>query len=413
MKKTNKKNSTARKLLPAFAMLTVSAISLSSATYAWFTMNKTVTVTGMEVRTTVSSNLLISHSAFNATSKNGEGTFTTSDTTGIKAWLQPVSSDTAASTNFWYTLNANADGSKSAGEYTDYDNTSTGGLSSATGDGADSFANKFSQNYGVTKSQVTAFGATTDPSDGAVGYVDYVFQLKATNTTGADEKIYLTNLNLTYGTTPDTDKAFRAAVFCEEFSTAFTEDITLATKNFKGIYAPANADNHTAGAGVSSATGTTAITNFKNGGSDAVTELATVEEGATKYYKVVVRLWIEGEDTTCTSETFANLTDNWSLDLQLDLGALSGTTVNGHTPVNELAMATTAAKTAISISSDTVASTAAYTISGNSYYAIGTKQLGSKQLYATSTTITSSSRVFTITDGLYPVDVTNQVTITT
>lgn len=38
-----------RKLLPAFAMLTVSAISLTSATYAWFSMNKDVTVNGMAV----------------------------------------------------------------------------------------------------------------------------------------------------------------------------------------------------------------------------------------------------------------------------------------------------------------------------------------------------------------------------
>ena len=82
----------------------------------------------------------------------------------------------------------------------------------------------------------------------------------------------------------------------------------------------------------------TAITNFKNGGASTATELATITAGATKYYKVVVRLWIEGEDTTCTSETFANLTDTWALALQLDLGALSGTTVNGNTPVTELAM---------------------------------------------------------------------------
>ena len=53
MKKTNKKNSTMRKLLPAFAMLTVSAISLSSATYAWFTMSKEVEITGIQMTATV------------------------------------------------------------------------------------------------------------------------------------------------------------------------------------------------------------------------------------------------------------------------------------------------------------------------------------------------------------------------
>lgn len=41
-----------RKLLPAFAMLTVSAISLTSATYAWFSMNKEVTVSTMSISAT-------------------------------------------------------------------------------------------------------------------------------------------------------------------------------------------------------------------------------------------------------------------------------------------------------------------------------------------------------------------------
>lgn len=49
MKNNKKKSSTARKLLPAFAMLTVSAISLSTSTYAWFSMNKTVSVSTMSI----------------------------------------------------------------------------------------------------------------------------------------------------------------------------------------------------------------------------------------------------------------------------------------------------------------------------------------------------------------------------
>jgi hypothetical protein len=45
----NKNNSAARKLIPAIGMLTVSAMMLSSSTYAWFSMNKTVTVDGMSL----------------------------------------------------------------------------------------------------------------------------------------------------------------------------------------------------------------------------------------------------------------------------------------------------------------------------------------------------------------------------
>lgn len=338
-----KKNSAKKRLVAAVAMLALSSASLFGSTYAWFTMNKTVTVNGMEVKTTVSSNLLISHDGvLGSTAKNADETFTTTDATGVTAWLQPVSSNTAATNNFWYTLNAKADGSKDSGNYTDYDDTTAGGLSAASD--TTTYGNKFSQDYGVAKTTVNGFVTDTSSAyrDKAVGYVDYIFQLKATNTTSGAESIYLTQLDLTYGGTTDGDKAFRAAVFCEEYGSAFSGDITTTVSNFKGIYAPASANNHTPGAGVSGENATTAITNFKNGGTSTATELATISAGATKYYKVVVRLWIEGEDTTCTSETFANLTDKWALDLRLDLGNLgAGTTVNGNTPVKEMTMATT------------------------------------------------------------------------
>jgi hypothetical protein len=344
MMKTNakRKNSAVKKLIPAAGMLALSASMLATSTYAWFTMNKYVTVTGMEVKTTVSSNLLISPGTFTATSKNADSTFTTSDRTSIKAWLQPVSTNNADSANYWYTLNAKANGAKDSGNYIDYDSVGLGTTDVTTA----TYANAFSQAYGVTKDQVTTFGATTDPNNAAVGYVDYVFQLKATNTTGGSESIYLTKLDLTYQGTTDNDKAFRAAVFAQEFNSTFSEDITTYTSganaNYKGIYAPANANNQTLNKAVNAADAVDTITNFKNGGESTATELATVAAGATKYYKVVVRLWIEGEDTTCTSETFANLTQNWALDLRLDLGNLGGgTTVNGQTPVTALTMATT------------------------------------------------------------------------
>ena len=57
--KRSEKNSARRKLIPAIGMLTVSAMMLSSSTYAWFTMNKEVEVTGMELKTKVGANLLI------------------------------------------------------------------------------------------------------------------------------------------------------------------------------------------------------------------------------------------------------------------------------------------------------------------------------------------------------------------
>ena len=59
MKTNKKKSSTAKKLMPAFAMLAVSAMTLSSATYAWFSMNTSVQVSGMQIQAKNESGSLI------------------------------------------------------------------------------------------------------------------------------------------------------------------------------------------------------------------------------------------------------------------------------------------------------------------------------------------------------------------
>ena len=69
--KTNnkKKGNTAKKLIPAAMMLAVSASMLGTSTYAWFSMNKTVTATGISMTATVPNQLLIKGSATTAAYK--------------------------------------------------------------------------------------------------------------------------------------------------------------------------------------------------------------------------------------------------------------------------------------------------------------------------------------------------------
>jgi hypothetical protein len=46
-----------------------------------------------------------------------------------------------------------------------------------------------------------------------------------------------------------------------------------------------------------------------------------VAAATTEYYQVIVRLWLEGEDTTCNNDTYVDLTQgNWKLDLAFVLG---------------------------------------------------------------------------------------------
>lgn len=61
MKTNEKKNTSAKKkLIPAVAMLTTSAVMLSTATYAWFTLNREVEVKGLQMSATASNSLEIS-----------------------------------------------------------------------------------------------------------------------------------------------------------------------------------------------------------------------------------------------------------------------------------------------------------------------------------------------------------------
>lgn len=48
-----------KKLIPALCMLLIAAVMLGTSTYAWFSMNRTVTATGMQVRATTASDLYI------------------------------------------------------------------------------------------------------------------------------------------------------------------------------------------------------------------------------------------------------------------------------------------------------------------------------------------------------------------
>lgn len=60
-----------KKLIPALVLLLVSAMVLSTSSYAWFSMNKTVSATGMSLTSTAPANLLITNKA----GKDGDGNF--------------------------------------------------------------------------------------------------------------------------------------------------------------------------------------------------------------------------------------------------------------------------------------------------------------------------------------------------
>lgn len=291
---------TMKKLIPALAMLLVSAVLLGTSTFAWFSMNNTVTVTGMEVKTVVSNNLLVdNYTKVDTSPKDGQWsvddtTFESSKTQSITTGNVVVPVSTVDGINYYFTAkdNVKGDGDAKADSYTAV--------------GAD---------FAALKAAYTEADA---------GYLEYHFVLKANNTSASDaQKIILTQLDLTYNGTTDTNKAFRVAVLARKFATATPNGAKTAPGLAAGeglitkIYAPTGATNFTDGQAVSGTSATSAVT---YGSTVADSEIATVAANSTEYYEVAVRLWLEGEDTTCKVETFKGLTSGlWSFEIGFTL----------------------------------------------------------------------------------------------
>lgn len=288
------------KLIPALAMLLVSAVLVSTTTYAWFSMNTRVTVNGMTVSTRVSSNLQIAE-------VNSDANFVNGITQSRTGKLEPVS--TVNGTTYYYHATSEhvlGNGNVDDTNWIAYSEGSSAVNSSA---GKDKFDKTFNSTYGWS---------AADNANTAYGYVDYVFYLKATAT--ADGQVLkMTKCNLLYNGAAITETAWRVAVLCQDA----TKDTSVGGDgSLKTIIAPSGAVYYVADKAVSS---TTARDNVSNLGTAAV--LSSGIATGDHYFKVVVRLWLEGDDTTCTNTTFATLTNNWTLDLAFELAATSSDAV--------------------------------------------------------------------------------------
>jgi hypothetical protein len=364
MKNNVKKNSVAKKLVPAAGMLALSASMLATSTYAWFTMNKEVTVTGMQLRTTVGSNLLISATNENAASYQNNLNQLRECT------LEPAS--TKNGINFFWTPTSNVDaaGAAKTVTYTAY-----------TEDDGDSWNHTNAAKTAYDEDFNTTYGFTTPTKDYegvAYGYLDYTFYLKAVNTEASAQDIKLTKLNFLYnGVNPTNadgvvDKAWRVALMAKETTLGETTDDPGAN-DVVSIFTIDGAHNFTYNAASDSTPQKDLAIGAANTAAQALSygsawnnstpvdyynkagSWGNMASGAEKYYKVVVRMWLEGEDTTCTNQTYATLKNDYTLDLKFEFSQ-----GNAVTKINN---GTTATGNATNTVSGAV-STAALTVSG-------------------------------------------------
>ncbi|MBR2087259.1 MAG: hypothetical protein IJ906_09015, partial [Oscillospiraceae bacterium] len=261
----------------------------------------------------------------------------------------------------WYTVNATATGQKESGasvvQYSELQN-----VKNPTA-GKVKYDQPFNVVYGLKNSGTlftTSDIAMTEGASGTVGaaygYIDYVFYLKATGDND-NQNLNMTECNLLYNGNPlsgttgsgtagvDIDRAWRVGVFVAPLNAA-TEggkgltavqsiDPAAATNvnaNQKAILGLENSAYFTAtngGQAQQNATTLADVVNFKNGAAGATgVVLDTVDRGETAYYKVLLRVWLEGEDNTCNTATYASLQDGkWALNCKFELG--QGTAVTG------------------------------------------------------------------------------------
>jgi hypothetical protein len=325
-----------RQLAAAIAMTLVSTVALGSSTYAWFTMNKTVTVTGMEMKTKVSGNLLIC-------ADNVEANYSPNNLSqSVKAVLEPVSSVTGLTDSFFYTVNGKANGAANVYDYKDYDTVGLG-TTGFTEDDSTNYTNQFSKDYGITKNGADGL---ISGENSAKGFVDYVFYLKATADAEYQE-IVMTECNLLYNgaaindstlAAVDKDNAWRIAVFASDITTNGGKGTTgdavdvgsldpAASGTAKVILTRSGATNQDGTKAVSvAATAPSVSATYNTWDTANIGSIAS--SGTSKYFKVTVRVWLEGEDTSCKSSTYALLTNLYTLGAKFELkaGTESGVT---------------------------------------------------------------------------------------
>lgn len=354
-------------VVPALAVLLLSTAASVSGTVAWFSMNTSINVTGMTVTTKVSSSLQIS-------ATNADNLFSNTDLQQTRGGrLQPAS--TVNGHNFFYTTNAKSNGDANAEQYPAYAESTALNAAQLNTSGKTHYDTDFNSAYGCTD-----YNPEDNTGSVAFAYIDYSFYLRA-NIVGTAQKISMDRCNLLYGdSTPgelNTEWAWRVALFsslvdlnaAEEDSVTtnptnnhlvsildlansknqneITPSIPTSGTDVSAYYIDPQLKTHPTGAAAtadgktmyyqpSAEDGSPKAVSVNNAAPTAVTynTAATVASGVTgdKVYKVVVRLWLEGEDVSCTSSTFADLDEHWSLNISFALGADDGVTVIGSDP---------------------------------------------------------------------------------
>jgi hypothetical protein len=381
---TKKKSSVKKKLLPAAGSLAISAVMLSTSTYAWFTMSREVEVQNIQLVATTPEDIQISLGAITGSSEGtslaqntgylsvSEGSVSApatnydwSNVADISHYysfgkLIPASSNTGAS--IFFTPDANGVGktlktgatfytavagtTKTAELAVGGTGTNTLNATSHVNVASDTWASGATANTDYTKA--VSWNSTKD--DGY--YVDIPVWFRTSSIEGAqlsvEAAVYDNTTTPTYGTnnaaTADGKELYKAVrvVVLNADGTVATTNNTIPVKDggadaTSGTYTGSSIldwYNRTGQTGAISAVATQGATTATYSAVTAMTAGTAVidltaaankgtgtEYGAGKQY--IIRVWLEGEDPDCYNETAGQ---DWSISLKFNNETTNPTT---------------------------------------------------------------------------------------
>ena len=336
----NNKNSAAKKIIPAVGMLALSATMLSTSTYAWFTMNKEVEMTGLNMTATVGEGMEISLAEVDGTTITAPSLTTPADDKS-DSWgsavvvgdyyekiglLNPASS--VDGVNLYDATDA-TNGGKKASNFKSIDLTNNDNIATAT-----------------ARTTLETDKAVTADED-SVGYcVDIPVHLRTNKKSGSGAKengdIYC-KINITpnsksaegsaLGTDVDTlYKAIRVAFIPKTEGTDSVTNIFAVDSDCYGgdKVAVSGISTKTASTNLINSTDSTFVVNaseFAEGiGVDSGLNIP-LADGAGQYGHLdfTVRVWLEGESTSCYNDKSGQ---SWNIDLAFSLGEFETATTS-------------------------------------------------------------------------------------
>jgi len=325
MMKKNTKNSAAKKLIPAAGMLLLSTAMLATSTFAWFTLNRTVSLTSMQVKAKAEGGLLVSEK--NTAGGAGWDDLATFDVSGEEpVQLYPASSYNSAA---WWHANSKASDNEAG-------NTSASATSTYRSGDYEDITSIATANIGTAAANTTAAGTvhyidsdtSNSYSNGEGYYMQYTYYLKSSATeavtlgtaSGAKNlQISVPPVSATNATSANLDKSLRVGVVLNNRFYIFAPVTGYDTEYFVTTNATGTANE--------AATVYAAATNV-------ATDLASLQPITAQGIPVQVYVWFEGEDANCKSENLTATLDELDVTVEFKLVDLTATATAGGVAIS-------------------------------------------------------------------------------